>query len=92
MKPAKPRLASVASWLRVKRNMIIAGVAIFGVPLGFCLAWRFGGLRGEAFGFILFALSLLGGALWGFLMWHCFGLQFPSMRDDTDANRKKVEN
>jgi len=70
-----------AWWLRVKRNMVIFGAIAVGAPAGLFMAWRFGELRGPGFGLFVLVISLLGGALWGLLMWHFFAFQFPSMRD-----------
>lgn len=81
MTPERSPLAKFGLSLRVKRNMVIFGTFGVGAPAGLC-SWDSGELRGPGVGLfmLVFVLFLLGGALWGWLMWPFFAFHFPSMR------------
>ena len=85
--PISP-IARFATWLRSKRNFYFFSVFAVGVPAWAFEVWL---LRDFSTGalWVLFlgALSVAGALLWGFLMWHLFAWQYPSIRQrENDDN------
>jgi len=60
--------------IRSKRNFLVSSTLAMGVPLSAFVLWLTWGYQIRAFGFIVFVVlvCLLGGLLWGILMWRFF--------------------
>lgn len=69
--PTEERRLSFGRWLGKKRNFVLFGTLSVGVG-GYILSIAFIGLHRVPDGFwiLMFPLWLLGGYLWGIVMWH----------------------
>ena len=67
-------MSVISEWLRRplrKKDAVLSGVVIFGFPMAVVLVWFFNS-EGAFFSVVLVCIALLGGYVWGLLMWHLF--------------------
>ncbi|MGQ0697873.1 MAG: hypothetical protein ACT4PZ_06465 [Panacagrimonas sp.] len=61
---------------RSRRNMAVFGALAVGVPSACFLVYSFHRSGGIGFSLFVAVVSILGGWVWGFVMWHAFLVPF----------------
>lgn len=79
-------IARFGVWLRRKRNFYLFSLVAFGVPFWAWNVWSLRDLSVSPVWIVFLGVVSFAAALaWGFLMWHFFAWQYPSMRESESA-------